>query len=118
MTPTKTARTIIASVSLPAGNTNSAARDLTTCFGGTIMTRVTNGATGPTVAATVTINVSVDGSTWRKLVAIQSNTGNNVITDIPVNIDASIMHVQVSITGNTAQAVTVESYFQELTSIG
>lgn len=117
MTPTKTARTIISSASLTAGNTSSGTIDLRTTFGATITVRITNGATGPTIAATATINISTDNSTWRKLTAVQSNTGNNVVTDIPVNIDASVLYAQVSITGNTAQAVTVESYAHELTSI-
>lgn len=117
MTATKTARTIITSASLSAGNTASGVFDLHTALGGLLTVRITNGATGPTVAPTVTINVSNDNSVFRKFASAQADTGNSTVTDFTFQIPSSVLYAQVSITGNTAQAVTVESLGHELTSI-
>jgi len=117
-TATKTARTLIASASLAVAGTASGSLDLRTTFGALVTVRVTNGGTGPTVAPTVTINVSTDNGTWRQYTAVQSNTGNSVVTDFVFDIPATVMYVQVSITGNTGQAVTVEALAHEFTSFG
>lgn len=115
---TKNARTIISSASLSAGNTASGSVSLTTALGLLITVRITNGSTGPTVAPTVSINVSTDNSTWRLLTSSQSQTGNSVTTDFSFLVPPEAIYAQVSITGNTAQAVTVEAFGHELTSVG
>lgn len=112
-----TARTVIASASLSAGNTAVGALDVRTTFGGIVTVKITNGATGPSTAPTVTINVSTDNSNWIKLTSTQSNLGNNVVTMMVFDISKT-MYFQCSITGNVAQAVTVEALFHEITSIG
>ena len=118
MNAAKVARTLIASSTLAVAGTSTATWDLRTCLGGVATVRVTNGGTGPTIAPTVTVNISTDGSTWRKLTAQQSDTGNSVVTDMVFDLPAAALYAQISITGNTGQSVTVESYGHELRGIG
>ncbi len=117
MTATKTARTLQASASNGAGSTTTATTwDLRTAFGGVVQARVTNGGTGPTVACTVTVNISVDGSAWRQYAAATAGTTNSGVYDFVFEIAAPVMYAQVVFSGNTGQAVTVEAYGHEYTS--
>lgn len=117
-TVTKTARTIQSSTSNSAGGTTTSSTwTLTTAFGGTLTVRITNGSTGPTVGCTATINISTDNSTWRTWGAVTADVTNNGIYDFAWDIPASVMYLQVVFAGNTNQAVTVEAYGQEITSI-
>jgi len=118
MTATKTARSIIASqtqAALAAAVTG--AWDLHTALGGLLTVRITNGATGPTIGSTVTVNVSTNNSTWRKLAAVTAGVANSEVDDFPFTIPPETMYVQVSIVGNTGQTVTIEALGHELTSI-
>jgi hypothetical protein len=117
---TKNARTLQASTSNAAGaTTTSASLSQTTANGLSIQARITNGATGPTLPCGVRVEVSQDGSTnWRQRTPIVlADLGNNIVTDIPFDIPAPIMHVRVVFTGNTGQAVTVEALGHELTTV-
>jgi len=119
MQATKTARTIITSQSLAAGaGAVTGTWNGTTSLAALLTARITNGATGPTIGCTVTVNVSNDNSTWRKLTAVTAGTSNNEIDDFAFVIPDATMYVQVSIGGNTGQAVTIEALLHELTSVG
>lgn len=126
-TITKTARTLIAAAtSNAAGSTTRGTADLRTAQGGLLTVKVTNGATGPTVPATVNILVAHDagatptaasaGSDWKTIWSFAASTGNNVVTEQSITIDPAVMHVEVEVTGNTAQAVTCEAFMSEITS--
>jgi hypothetical protein len=118
MTATKTLRTLQSSASNAAGaTTTGTALDLRTAFGGLLIAVVTNGATGPTVAADLVVEVSGDNSVWHEYARLTSNTGNNVVTLFRVPIPEAVMYVRTKFTGNTGQAVTVEAYLHELTSV-
>lgn len=114
-TANKTGRAIVAATTSTTQTTGSL--DITTALGLLIMLRVTNGATGPSTGCLMTINVSTDGSTWRKFRELRANTGNSVETITPVSIPSPAMHVQV-VFGTTDQGVTKEAIGHELTSIG
>lgn len=127
-TITKTARTLIAAAtSNAAGSTTRGTADLRTAQGGLLTVKVTNGATGPTVPATVNILVAHDagatptaasaGSDWKTIWSFAASTGNSVVTEQSITIDPSVMHLEVEVTGNTAQAVTCEAYLSEITSV-
>ena len=127
-TITKTARTLIAAAtSNAAGSTTRGTADLRTAQGGMLTVKVTNGATGPTVPATVNILVAHDagatptaasaGSDWKTIWSFAASTGNNVVTEQSITIDPAVMHVEVEVTGNTAQAVTCEAFLSEITSV-
>jgi hypothetical protein len=118
-TATKTARTVVASASLSASTSTSGTWNGTTALGATLTLRILNGATGPTVAPTITVKTSNDNSTWRLLTTINGTTGNNDDDQYTVTIDPSVMYVQVTFTqGASGQSVTVEALIQEMTSIG
>lgn len=119
MAVTKTARTLKASGSLAAGATeNGTAIDLSTALGGLLTAKITNGATGPTIPCSLYVEVSADaGSSWKLFRQFTALLGNSIVTEFAIDIPASVMEVRARFTGNTAQAVTVEAYLQELTSI-
>jgi hypothetical protein len=117
-TPTKTARTLQASTSNSAGATTTTSTwDLRTTFGGTITGKVTNGGTGPTVACTMIVDTSHDGTNWYERERVLCDATNSAITEWNHDLPIGIMYARMRFTGNTGQAVTVESYGQEATSI-
>ena len=127
-TLTKTPRTLIAAAtSNAAGSTARGTADLRTAQGGLLTIKITNGATGPTVPATVNILIAHDagatptaaaaGADWKTIWSFAASTGNNVITEQSITIDPGVMHLEVEVTGNTAQAVTCEAYLSEITSV-
>lgn len=115
--PTKTARTLVSSQSVNAGNTASGTLDLTTRFGALLTAKIANGATGPTAPCQVTIETSSDGTTYRELVVLEAGTANNGVYTFNVDLPASVMHAKATFDGHTDQAVTVECVAQELTSV-
>lgn len=119
MAASKTKRTLIAGgTSNSAGGTTSGTElDLSTKYGGGLTVRITNGATGPTVAATAIVYVGSATGEKRELTRGTANTGNSVVTDLVFDIPIWAMFLNLDITGNTGQAVTCEAIVQELTSL-
>ena len=126
-TLTKTPRTLIAaSTSNAAGSTTRGTADLRTAQGGILTVKIANGATGPTVPATVNILIAHNagatptaaaaGADWKTIWSFAASTGNNVITEQSITIDTAVMHLEVEVTGNTGQAVTCEAFLSEITS--
>jgi len=126
MALTKTARTLVTSVSKAAASADIFGTiDLEATYGGTLTLKITNGATGPTVQCTANVLIAhnatlpaaaVAGADWKTMYSIGGGLTNNGVTEIAVPIDASVMNLEVQFTGNTGQAVTVEALFSELTS--
>ena len=118
MAATKTATTIQSSTTNTAGSTQtSSTLDLSTAYGAGIMAKITNGASGPTVACGVTINVSSDGSTWKYFASATAGTTNSAVDTFVFDIPPWAMQVQAVFTGNTGQSVTVEAFAEALTAI-
>ena len=118
--PTKTYIILLASISNAAGSTKTSTTwDLTTPgkFGGLLTSRVTNGATPPTVGTIVTVNTSGNGTDWKGFQTYQAGVAANGVYDFPLEIPIGPMYVQVVFSGNTVQATTVEAQGQEATSI-
>ena len=127
-TLTKNPRTLIAaSTSNSAGSQTRGTVDLRTAQGGLLTIKITNGATGPTVPATVNVLVAHNagatptaasaGADWKTLWSFAASTGNNAITEQSITIDPAVMHLEVEVTGNTGQAVTCESFLSEISSV-
>ena len=116
---TKNLRTIIAAAtSNGAGSTTTGtAIDLTTRYGGLLTVKITNGGTGPTVAAQANIYTSGDNTNFKLMQTLVAPTTNSAVTEWAVDIPAGVMYLRVDVTGNTAQAVTCEAFLQELTTI-
>ena len=127
MNPTKNPRSIVASGNNAAGATTRGTLDLRTAFGGLLTARITNGATGPTVQGVCNVLVAHNsgatpaagsqGTDWKLLYTFGGGTTANALTEIPIQIPQAVMHVCVEFTSNTGQAVTVEAYMSEVTSI-
>lgn len=118
MPVTKTLRTLQASASNSAGGTTTGSGlDLTEALGGLLTAKITNGGTGPTVACSLFIEVSGNGSDWKLFRQYEAQLGNSAITQFAVDVPDTVMHIRTRFTGNTGQAVTVEAFLQELTSI-
>ena len=118
-TATKNARTLQGSATNGAGaTTTGSAVDLTTALGLVIEGRVTNGGTGPTKPCAFVVEISRDGSDWHEFSRQAADDAANAVSAFVVELPAAVMHARTVFEGNTGQAVTVEAYGHELTSIG
>jgi len=118
MAVTKTARTLLTSQSLAAATAVSSTElNLSTAYGALVAVKVTNGATAPTTAPTVIFYVGEATGTKRKLYQVTGDTVNNSVNDFVCEIPATGMYVNVTITNGATNAITVESYAQELTTV-
>lgn len=118
MAATKTSRTIKASATNTASaSTNGTELDLSTKYGALVCAKITNGGTGPTVGCDFVVYVGEATGTKREFSRQTAGTANNGVYEFAVEIPPSVMFVNVTFTGNTAQDVTVECYAQELTTI-
>ena len=125
-TPTKNARTIVASATNAAGSTTRGRLDLQTAFGGIVTFKITNGATGPSAQCEARILISHNasmpaaasaGADWKTVYRVGNGTGNNTVGEWSYVFGPEVMSLEVEFTGNTGQSVTVEAYASEVTSI-
>jgi len=127
-TPTKAVATLIAAAtSNAAAATTRGTVDLRTVFGGVLTIKVTNGATGPTVAPTINIYAAHNtgttpaagssGTDWKLLASFAGDSVNNSVNEWSYEVPAGVMHLEVEVTGNTGQAVTCEAFMSEITAI-
>ncbi len=101
-----------------AGDVTSSAVDLTDGYGATIGIKITNGGTGPTIAAQVQVQFSQDNSEWYDLGGpIKGTTGNSEVVSWPVTIDIGMEYVRLVGGSNTGQNVTVEADISEVTAV-
>lgn len=119
-TAIKTLRTLVAAgtSNAAAATTNGTTWDLRTAFGGVVTAIITNGGTAPTVACDFVVQVSGDGSAWKEFSRQTAPTTANAVTPFAVELPSGVLYARPVFTGNTGQAVTVEAFGQELTSIG
>lgn len=126
MALSKTARTIVASTSNAAGATTRGTLDLEAAYGGLLTIKMTNGGTGPAAQCQCNILVAHNatlpaagsrGADWKTIASYGGGTTANAITEVPLPIDPAVMALEVEFTGNTSQAVTVEAFLSELTSV-
>jgi len=122
MATTKVVTAIFSSETFTASTTHadSSVITLDDGYGASLHVKITNGATGPTIALTLQIWVSADNSEWYKFGGEMSgNTDNSGIAswggiDIPVGVE----YLKIApATDNTGQNVTVDSDISEITAI-
>lgn len=126
ITLTKTARTVVSSQSAAVGTPVRGTLDLRTAQGGVLTMKITNGATGPTVAATATVSIAhnagatptagAEGSDWKRLYQFAGTTTSSDVAQWSIDIPPGVMHLQCQFADNTGQAVTVEAFLSEITS--
>lgn len=119
MAVSKTARTMVAAQANSAGGTTTGTEiDLSTALGLAITARISNGATGPTAACSVFIEVREDaGGAWRIWALATAGTVASTDYDFAFDLPPAIIRARARFAGNTGQVVTVEATGHELTSV-
>ena len=127
-TVTLTPGTLIAAgTTVAAGTPQRAARTMIGKHGGLLTAKITNGTTGPTVQATVTVYVAhttgstpatgAEGADWKTFAVLGGGgTVANAVTPLSIVLPPCC-HVQVEIGGNTAQSVTGEAFITDYTNL-
>ena len=115
---TKTAKTLLSSQALAAAATVSGTEwNASTAYGGLAAVKLTNGASAPTTAPVVSFYVGESTGTKRLFYQAQGTTTNSLATDIVCEIPPGAMFINITITNGATNAITVEAYGQELTTI-
>lgn len=126
---TKTARTLVASGTVnAAGATTRGTINLNAVQGPCRLTcAIANGSPAPSTQCTVRVLIAHNsslppagsaGADWKTLYqAVGPGVGINAAAGWAFPIGREIMCLEVEFTGNTGQAVTVEAYLSELTSV-
>jgi uncharacterized membrane protein len=121
MPSTHAAGVLVASTSCAVGaaaNTvTSTTLDNATGYGATITAKVTNGATGPTVGCTATVNISPDGSTWYFYASQTAGTILSTAYPMLFEVTTNALKIQITFGQNTGQAVTVEAQYEQTTGL-
>lgn len=106
-----------------AGNTSSSWIDLSSVYSALVDIVLTNGATGPTVAAQVQIQVAADYNAGSPTLITQLGgplvglTSNNGVAYFPIEIPAGAAALRLVAGSNTAQNVTVDADISKVTAI-
>ena len=101
-----------------AGDHTSSVWTLDDGYGGQLFLKVTNGATGPTVAATAQVWASPDNSNWYKLGgALGSTLGNSIVSSWSIPIPIGVEFIKVISGSNTGQDVVIRVEGSEVTAI-
>lgn len=122
MASTKAVTAIFNGETFTAGSTHadSSVVTLDDGYGAALHVKITNGATGPTVALSLQIWVSADNSEWYKFGGeLQGNTDNNgEVSWGGINIPMGVEYLKIApATNNTGQNVTVDADISEVTAI-
>jgi len=119
MAATKTAKTLLTSQSLAAATSvNATEWNLTTAYGGSrLFVKLTNGATAPTTVPVVKFYSGEATGVKRLIYTASGDTVNSSVNDIPCVFEQGDMYVNCTITNGATNAITVEAYGQEATTI-
>ena len=124
MAATKARTSIWSALTLTAGagDANSAWLDLSDGYGAQLNVKLTNGATGPTVAAQVQIEVANDYNAGSPALPVEfggpisGNTDNNGVVECSVEVPWGVQAVRLVAGSNTGQNVTVDADISEVTA--
>lgn len=106
-----------------AGNTTSSWVDLSAVYSSTVDIVLTNGATGPTVAAQVQVNVANDYNAGSPTLITNLGspmvglTSNNGVAYFSVELPIGVAAVRLVAGSNTAQNVTVDADVGKITAV-
>lgn len=122
MAATKVRTSIWSSQTLTAGagNTTSSAVDLSTGYGAQVDIQLTNGATGPTVAAQVQVQVAADtsGTLFVNFGGpLVGSTANAAVSSWSVELPIGVNRLRLVAGSNTVNNVTVDADVSNVTSI-
>lgn len=120
MALTKGNQALLASTGNTAGSTtNGSWIDASTFYDMLATITCTNGATGPTIGATIKLQRADDGSgtNAKTFAAFTHDNGNSVSADYAVPIPPSVNFLRIVVTGNTGQTVTVDARLDKITAV-
>jgi len=101
-----------------AGDNTSSVWTLDDGYGGQLHIKITNGATGPTIAAQAQVWASPDNSNWYKLGgALVSTLGNAIVTSWSIPIPIGVEYVKIISGSNTGTDVVIRVEGSEVTAI-
>ena len=100
-----------------AGTTTGSGINLTAAYEASMVGRVTNGATGPTVPCDFIVQVSNDDSDYYEFARFTAGIANNGVYEFPVTLPPAVMYARSNFTGNTVQNVTIECDGHKITAI-
>jgi len=87
-------------------------------YGGELYIKITNGATGPTVAAQCQVWASPDNSNFYKFGgALVSTLGNSIVTSWSIPIPIGVEYIKIISGSNTGQNVTLRIEGSEVSAI-
>jgi hypothetical protein len=108
-------------VTLTAGaaDTTSTSQDLTLNYQTAILVRITNGATGPTVAAQCKVQVAEADTAglYQTLATVVGSTGNSAVVEQVVSIPDSAQYLRTVSGSNTGQNVTLRVVLEKITAL-
>ncbi len=118
MAATKTAKTLLTSQSLAAATPVNVTEWVgTTDYGGIATVKLTNGATAPTTVPVVKFYIGESSGTKRLYYQASGDTVNSSVNDIVCEFPPGSMYRNITITNGATNAITVEAFGQELTTI-
>jgi hypothetical protein len=127
-TAIKTVRTLVAAgTSNAAAGTTRGTLQLSTPLGGILTLLMTNGASAPTVQCTANVLIAHNaalptaasqGVDWKLIYSVGGGVTANALTPGYWEFGPGVMNLEVEFTGNATNAVTVEAFVSEITSIG
>ena len=120
MATTKTVTVIHNNITLTAaaGDTTSSSWDLQNGYGGTLHIRITNGGTGPTIAAQVQVQTSPDDSNYYDFGGpLVGTTTNSDVIEWNVEIPMGVKYLQTVSGSNTGQDVTLRVEGTEIVEV-
>lgn len=101
-----------------AGDHTSSVWTLDDGHGGMLNIKVTNGATGPTVAATAQVWASPDNSNYYKFGGpLGSTLGNDIISSWAIPVPIGVEYLKIISGSNTGQDVVIRCEGSEITAI-
>ena len=94
-----------------AGNETSSTVDLSGKYPSLVTITITNGATGPTIGASVSVQVACDtgGTVWGEIFTFTAATTNSLVTRKAYEIPIGAQALQLVAGGNTDQDVTINA---------
>lgn len=106
---TPVTRACLASIANAAGATKTGGTvNLNDIHQAEALATVTNGATGPTIGCSATLQISQDGTNWIDVEKKTAGTGNDEVSLLRFSVPPCLK-ARVNFAGNTGQDVTVEA---------
>lgn len=120
MALTKSSTVVHNSITLTAGagDTTSSTQDLTASYQHTARIRISNGGTGPTIAAQCKVQVSEDTTSgnFMTLATVIGTTVNSDVVEVSVAIPDTAQQVRFVSGSNTGQNVTLRVVLDKVTA--